>query len=280
MKPNLALIGLLAVVSAYAESGLEVMRRIAWLEGDAQNNYQTDKRYALERLKEFQGHEPSHEDLDRYLEYLAVLDATGNPAAIKQIKQFIAVRPGDKRAAFLMGVHFLRSGKQDYARYLFAQLEADKDFPWKSLVLNNLGMIALGDRNREQAIAFFERSIRATPKIGAPFVNLGALYLQSASYADAAKRFAEAKKIDPDFEDAVVGFASALEGQGKYEEAHAAYETFIETHPMAVTALYNDAILLGNPLKQREKAAEMMLRYIQRGGKESARAHEIIRTWR
>lgn len=270
------------VISLFAISGLadEVWRRIAWLEGDAQTNYQVDKRYAIERLKEFQGHEPSHEDIDRYLEYLSVLDATDSPVAFKQIKQFMVTRPKDRRAGFLMAVHLFRKGKRDFARYLFTQLESDKDFPWKSLVLNNLGMMALEERGREEAIVFFERATKASPRIGAPWVNLGALFMQSESFGDAKKMFAEARAIDPDFEDAVIGYATALEGEAKYDEAHAVYEAFIDGHSEVVTSLYNDAILLGNPLKKREKAAELMLRYIQRGGKESARAHEIMRSWR
>lgn len=258
----------------------DALRRLAWLEGDAQTNYQTDRRYAEERLRQFEGKEPSFEDLDRYLEYLAVLDATGNPRAIKKIKEFIIARPKDKRAAFLMGVHFLRLGKRDFAKYLFGQLENDDAFPWKSLVLNNLGMMALLSLNRDQAVSFFERSTKASPKIAAPFANLGALYLQSASYKDAIPLFLEARRIDPDFEDAFVGLAVAFEGQRKFEAAHEVYVEYIESHDRAMTALYNDSIILGNQLKQRERAAEQMLRYIQRGGRETARAHEMMRLWR
>jgi hypothetical protein len=64
------------------------------------------------------------------------------------------------------------------------------------------------------------------------------------------------------------------------EKAAKAYDQFISDNPNASQALFNYSILLGNVLKQREKAAQMMLRYIQRGGKEAGRAHEIMKTWR
>ncbi|MBI3296166.1 MAG: tetratricopeptide repeat protein [Deltaproteobacteria bacterium] len=264
---------------ARADEG-EVARRLAWVEGDIQSSYQSDRKYARERLKSFEGREPSPEDLDRYLEYLALLDITDHPEAVKKMKSFIVARPSDKRAAFLMGVHFLRRGKKDFAKYLFTQLEADKEFPWKSFVLNNLGMLALDDKNADQAVHFFEKAAKAIPRTAAPLVNLGALYLKSQSYKDALPLFKEARRLDPDFEDAALGFGASLEGVGKYADAHEVYTEYLEAHPEAISTLYNDSIVLGNFLKQRDKAAELMLRYIQKGGKETARAHEIIRSWR
>lgn len=273
------MLSLLWVAALGAADSATALRHIAWLEGVAQNNYRTDKQYALERLRQFEGKEPSHEDLDRYLEYLAVLDATGSARAISEIKKFIVARPTDRRAAFLMAVHFLRHGKRDFAKYLFTQLESDHSFPWKSLVLNNLGMLALDERDKERAIGYFQRSSQAAPPIAAPLANLGALFLQSASYSKAADVFKQAMALDPDFEDAFVGLAAALEGQGKYAEAHQVYTEYVESHNEATTSLYNDALVLGNYLSQREQAASQMLRYIQRGGKETARAKEIIRQW-
>jgi hypothetical protein len=58
------------------------------------------------------------------------------------------------------------------------------------------------------------------------------------------------------------------------------YSEFIDDNRNALAALYNDAVLLGNRLGQKEKASELMTRYLQNGGKESAKAQETLRNWR
>ena len=140
--------------------------------------------------------------------------------------------------------------------------------------------MALQDKNRPLAITYFEKAVKAQPPTAAPYVNLGALYLQSRSYHDALPLFSKAYEIDSDFEDAALGYGVALEGTGKLDEAHKVYAEYSDSHPNSLSTLYNNAIVLGNRLKKRDEAAQLMLRYIQRGGKETAKAHEIIQTWR
>lgn len=256
-------------------------RYLAWIEGDLQTGYQVDRNIAESRLQELSAKPPSPEQTDEYLEYLSLIDAAGKHAeAEKKLKIYLGEHAGEKRAVFLLAVHYWRVQKKELATYFFNQLEKDAAFPWKSLLYNNLGMLALQDRNRTAAISYFEKATKASPTTAAPFVNLGALYLQSRSYTEAARVFSRARDIDDDFEDAALGLGVALEGQGKFEEAHRIYGSYINAHPNALTALYNDSVLLGNRLKQKELASQQMLRYIQRGGKETARAQEIIQSWR
>lgn len=218
---------------------------------------------------------------DKELEELVSLDSKGqNVEAERKIKQYLAKHPTEKRAVFVLATHYLRVNKKEIANYLFTQLEKDNSFKWRSLLYNNLGMLALKEKNRPAAIGYFEKAVQAEPPSAAPHVNLGALYLQSRSWADAERQFEKAREIDPAFEDAALGLGYALEGQGKFEEAHKVYADHIEGNSDAVPTLFNDSIVLGNRLKKREEAAQQMLRYIQKGGKETAKAHEIIQTWR
>ncbi len=256
-------------------------RHLAWMEGDFQTNYEPNRTIAEEKLKRWEGKIPEMTDNEEYLEYLSTLDASGrNSDAAAKIRQYIARFPNDKRAVFLLAAHYLRTGKKDLANYLFTQLEKDPQFQWKSLLYNNLAMVALQDKNRQAAIGYLEKAIDAKPASPTPLVNLGALYLQSHSYADAEKLFARARALDDDFEDAALGQGTALEGQGKYEEAHAVYAEFISDNPEALSVVYNDAVVLGSRLKRREEALPLMQRYIQRGGKETAKANEILRNWK
>lgn len=257
------------------------MRHLAWAEGDLQNNYEPNRKVAQEKLTILEREINESSGVDSQLEYLSVLSASGKATeAETKIKAFLAKNPTEKRGVFLLAVHYLKTKKRELANHFFTQLEADKSFPWKSLLYNNLGMMALQDKNRRAALDYFEKATKAEPPTAAPLVNLGALYLQSRSYKEAHTLFERAVAIDDQMEDAWLGYGASLEGLGKFEEAHNVYARYMEKNPNALSVVYNDSIVLGNRLKNRTAAAELMLRYIQRGGKETAKAHEIIQSWR
>lgn len=257
------------------------LRYLAWYEGDYQNDYQVDRAVAEKRMGELESKEPNLSQTDEYLEYVSLLDAHGNYGeAERKIKDFLDKNPGDKRGVFLLAVHYWRVGKKELTSYFFTQLEKDPSFVWKSLLYNNLGMLALQDKNRHSAIDYFQKATKAMPPTAAPLVNLGALYLKSRSWSQAEGVFAKAVDLDPEFEDAALGLGIALEGQGKFQEAHNVYDKYMNGHPGSLSIVYNNAILLGNRLGKKEEASQLMLRYVQRGGKETAKAHEIIQSWR
>lgn len=270
---------ILLIVGMRVASAAPLERFLAWFEGDLQTNYQTNREVAEAKLSGLQA--PALSDSDEYLEYLSLLDASGRTGeAEKKIKEYLKKFPQDKRGVFLLAVHSHRVQKKELATYFFAQLEKDNSFVWKSLLYNNLGMIALQDKNKEQAISYFEKATTAEPKTAAPHVNLGAIYLQARNYSSAEKFFRSAVGIDSEFEDAALGLGLCLEGQGKFEEAHKVYSDMLAANTESLSVLYNDAILLGNRLNRKEEASQLMLRYVQRGGKEAARAQQIIQSWR
>ncbi|MCB0403704.1 MAG: tetratricopeptide repeat protein [Bdellovibrionales bacterium] len=262
-----------------ARSSSSPMRYLAWLEGSYSTSYRADRRMVLERLESLKA--VSETDTDSYLEYLSLLDAAGrtNEAGSK-IKAFLQKNPRETRAAFLLGVFYMRRNRKELAKYFFEKLEKDSRFAWKSMLLNNLGMMALKEGERFRAIDYFEKAAEAEPPIAAPLVNLGALYLESASYADAERAFVRALDRDKGFEDAVLGRGSALEALGQFESARSVYEDFLSQRPNAVSVLYNNGILLGNRLNQPKLAADMLLRYVQAGGNQTAKAQELIQKWR
>lgn len=268
-------------LKAQSPDSQSMCRRLAWMEGDIQNDYEPNRTVARERLKRWEGRVPDPSDTADYLNYLAVLDASGETDdAEAKIKDYLTKYPNEKRAVFLLGVHYLRVKKMELANFFLTQLEKDSSFTWKSLLYNNLGMLALKDGNRIAAMSNFERATRESPPIAAPHVNLGALYLKSRNYPAAERAFSAAVSVDDHFEDAVLGLGGALEGQGKFAEAHAAYAGYIENNPDALSALYNDSLVLGNRLDRRSEAAQLMLRYIQNGGKETAEAQRAMENWK
>lgn len=278
-----AICGLMASCASTDKS--EVMGRTyeysSWFDGDNSADLEPYRKILSEKIQESENSETDSTDQGKYLDYLADLDATGKQTQVEtKLKSYIAKNPDDTRGVFLLAVHYMRNKKKELANHFFKKLEKDEKFPWRSLLYNNLGMLSLQEKDREKALAYFDKAINAQPPIAAPRVNLGALYLQSKSYGDALPLFQRALEIDGGFEDAALGLGTCLESQGKFDEAHQIYSSFAESHPNSLAILYNDATVLGKYLGKKEEASELMLRYIQRGGKDSARAHEMIRGWR
>ena len=253
----------------------------AWFDGDASADFDPYRKILSEKLDEVDSGTEESTNTEKYLEYLSLMDASGKKSDIEsKIKSFPSKNPEEKRGLFLLGVHYMRNKKRELANHYFTLLEKDPNFIWKSLLFNNLGMLSLQEKDREKAMVYFEKAVASEPMIAAPRVNLGSLYLQSKSYTDAQSLFKKAIEIDGDFEDAVLGLGVCLEAQGKFDEAHKVYYEFAEAHPQSVNVLFNDAAILGKRLGKKEEASELMLRYIKRGGKESAKAHEMIQGWR
>ncbi|NBX76964.1 MAG: hypothetical protein EBQ92_10455 [Proteobacteria bacterium] len=221
------------------------------------------------------------EKSEEALEVLVRVVSTGKPGQAQGgIKKFLVRYPEEKRAVYLLAVDYLRQGKKELAQYFFDQLEKDSSFPWKGLVTNNLGMMAHQEKNRVQATSLFEKATEQSPPHPSCRINLGSLYLEGYGFKDALPLFEKAVELDPNNEDAVLGLGLSYEGVNEPEKAAKAYDEFISDNPNASQVLFNYSILLGNVLKRREQAAQIMLRYIQRGGKEAGRAHEIMKTWR
>jgi len=221
------------------------------------------------------------EDQEQALKQLTAIVASGkNPKAEGLVKKYLIRYPEEKKALFLLAVEYLKSGKRELALYFLNLLDKEGAFEWKSLVDNNLGMLALQDKNRLQAISFLEKAVKESPAHPSPFLNLGILYIEGFGFKEALPLFEKAQQLNPQNEDAALGLGLCLEADGKFEEAAEIYQKHLEENPDATHVLFNYAMVLGNHLKQREKASQIMLRYIQKGGKESTRAHEMMKNWR
>jgi tetratricopeptide (TPR) repeat protein len=223
---------------------------------------------------------PSMDDKDEYLTYLGQLAEKKEPKLEGLLKAYLYRYPEEKRAVFLLAVEYLRTKRKELANYFFNQLEKDPKFEWRSWIQNNLGVLAWQEKNRYQAQDFFEKATDQKPATPYAALNLGILYLEGYGFKDSVSLFEKAASSLPQNEEAALGLGLSLEGVGRFEEAGKAYQRYTSENPNATQILFNYAVLLGNRLKQREQAAQIMLRYIQRGGKESGRAHEIIKSWR
>lgn len=229
----------------------------------------------------WEGKAPEAKDVDNYLAYLASIDTAGRSAEVdKRLRTFIAENPKDFRAQFLFANHCWRIGRREMARFFYSKLEKEEDFPWKALVFNQYGTIALDEKRMNVAMDWYEKAMEAGPNYAPVFVNLGSLYLESGSHRDAEVLFLRASQMDDKWEDVVLGLGGSLEGQAKFQEASKAYADFLSDNSDALQVMYNHALILGNRLNERVKASQVMMQYLQRGGKDTVRAQKILGTWR
>ncbi len=259
----------------------KTVRYLAWFEGDLQNEYKPSRDLALKKIKVWESEPPEISDTEKYLSYLALLDLSRqDDEALKKIKDYLQKNPKELRGEFLLAVHYMRRGKDELANYFFTKLEKKHSFQWKSLLYNNIGLMAYKAKNYNEAVLYFEKAIGSFPPIAAPFVNLGAIYLRGRNYEKALQMFQKAVSIDPNFEDAVLGMGVSLTGLKRYEEANNIYGEYIERNPEGVSVLYNKALVLGDNLKRSKEASEVMLQYIQKGGRQAVRAQKFMEDWK
>lgn len=120
---------------------------MAWFDGDASAEFDPYRKILSEKLDEVEGGAEETPNTEKYLEYLALMDASGKKSDVEsRIKAFVSKNPEEKRGLFLLGVHYMRNKKKELANHFFTLLEKDPNFTWKSLLYNNLGMLSLQEK--------------------------------------------------------------------------------------------------------------------------------------
>jgi|GEM_PF-1256715 len=264
-----------------SDDTMPIFRDLALLSDIGESEYHPDRVIAEAKLTKWSAKEPDPTDTDAYLEFLSVLALAGKKENGEgKIRAYLAKFPEESRGLFIYGVYSVRVGKRALAEFIFDRLEKDSKFPWKSQLMNNLALLAWKDGNKRLAESYWEKAAQLEPVSPAALVNLGATYLKSRSYAAAQGLFEKALTQDDSFEDAALGLGVCLEGQGKFEDAAKTYAKYADKHSAGLSLIFNHAVLLGTRMDRRQDAADLMQRYIQLGGRETARAHEFIQGWR
>jgi tetratricopeptide (TPR) repeat protein len=111
---------------------------------------------ASQPAAKWEGTAPSVED-SGYVDYLASLVGSRD-GVDKKLKEYLRKNPQNSKAVYLLGLHYQKIKRFELAQYFFNQLEKDNRFEWKSFLLNNHGLIALSDHNKELAVEYFEKA--------------------------------------------------------------------------------------------------------------------------
>lgn len=91
----------------------------------------------------------------------------------------------------------------------------------------------------QNPIAFYERTLRYTPKSAKTMNNLGNAYQDAGRYEEAILQYKKAIETDPDSKKSYFNLASAYKKNGQRDEAIALYKKSIEIDPASPGAYYN-----------------------------------------
>ncbi|MGO9246782.1 MAG: tetratricopeptide repeat protein [Verrucomicrobiia bacterium] len=123
----------------------------------------------------------------------------------------------------------------------------------------NLGLIQYWDGHLDDAIGYFEQTLRVNPDSADAHSSLGIVLLQLGRTQEAASHLERALRIDPDEADAHNSLALALLRLGRAQEAIPHFEQALRIDPNDVDAHIN----LGNALFQTGKVSEAFSHYQQ-----------------
>ena len=94
-----------------------------------------------------------------------------------------------------------------------------------------LGAVLTRQGEYDEAQGYLERATELEPRFAKPYEDLGALYLETNRPAAAIAAFEAAVRLDPRAASAFYGLATALEREGRREEAEAARARFLALSP-------------------------------------------------
>lgn len=95
----------------------------------------------------------------------------------------------------------------------------------------NLGVLLLGERQHEAAIASFDRAIALLPNYADAFCNRGLALQNLDRHADALTSFEQALALDPRHAAACSNRGVSLQALGRHEEALRAFDLALELQP-------------------------------------------------
>jgi len=144
-------------------------------------------------------------------------------------------------------------GKSQEARELFTAVLADQ--PGDFVCLYSLCILAMQDRDPQQALSFIERAIVALPNYPAGHFARGTVLQAVGLYEEALKSFDEALRLKPDYVEALNNKANLLHTLHRHHEALLCLEQATRLDPEDDKALGNLGYIL-TEYKKNALAAE------------------------
>ncbi len=186
--------------------------------------------------------------------------------AMTQAEEVLKRRPNDPDALAALALAHLDRGEADTAELL--SNESLKSEHKTALVERTAGLIAL--ERGDDAIAFqhFARASELDPNDTTARMNMGVVLLQAGVYPRAEKEFRGVLDVEPKNDEATLGLAASLRGQGKrespgpYLEAEKLLQSLLDRRPDQIAALFNLAVLYSDFLEKPDKARPLYQRFL------------------
>jgi tetratricopeptide (TPR) repeat protein len=122
---------------------------------------------------------------------------------------------------------------------------------------NNLGIVAVSEGNKGEALADFAKSVELNPAYSESQNNLGSVLVQTGQVNDGIARFQRAMELNPAAEAPHINLGAALVGLGKTDQAIDEYHKAIAIRPFRADAHYN----LGIALDQKGRVGDAMAEF-------------------
>ncbi|HKQ68431.1 MAG TPA: tetratricopeptide repeat protein [Polyangiaceae bacterium] len=202
----------------------------------------------------------------RSLYVVALRDSGQLDAAIAEARESLRRRAGDATALSDLALAHLAKGERDSAELLVKEaISANKE---SAIAHRTSGLIALAKGDDAAAFSSFVKASQLDPKDTTARLNMGTVLLRAGIYPKAEEQFRTVLKDAKEDDDAAIGLAAALRGQGdkdhaaKWNEAQKILEGVLVKDPHNVEAEFNLAVLFADFMKKPAEARPLFQRFM------------------
>lgn len=179
------------------------------------------------------------------------------------VKKVLMLQPKNVVALNTRGLINLMSGRLSIARWVFEE-KALREDPNSTEAWTNLGLTYLKLGKTPQAVASFEKAVKANSDNFEARLDVAAIYLEYLHYQAALTEYDAVLRIVPDHIDALIGSGSCLLGLHRPKEAVGRWEAAIAAAPAKVLLYARIGKVYETVLNDMDKAIANYDLYVQK----------------
>lgn len=174
---------------------------------------------------------------------------------LKESSRLLIQNSNDFKALNAMAMVYYKKGQFNLAKNLL--FRAQKNNPTFE-VYSNLGIVLLGNEERNEALRQFKKALELNPNDSVSASNAGSIYIKAYDYEKANLVLENSyKRGIKDFR-VLNNYAISLVGLGKYENAESVYREALKENSSNKEVLFNFSILLIEHLKKNQEGLEVL----------------------
>lgn len=174
---------------------------------------------------------------------------------LKESSRLLIQNSNDFKALNAMAMVYYKKGQFNLAKNLL--FRAQKNNPTFE-VYSNLGIVLLGNEERNEALRQFRKALELNPNDSVSASNAGSIYIKAYDYEKANLVLENSyKRGIKDFR-VLNNYAISLVGLGKFESAESVYREALKENSSNKEVLFNFSILLIEHLKKNQEGLEVL----------------------